>query len=381
MVSGGSIETRGEVLWPSTSTRLASSKLQPSKISSCTVTGSGEDSSLKRCGSKVATRCKLSMEMASFRADCWRRAFKNTSGRKKSLRLTGWLVTSLEFTRRIQSPLRATIRLARPCRYSEGSSGAEGQVAAQLCGTSPRISALACTCRSGVLRALPLTTRCSVDSALVTSSPRRCASAASIKMNATVGGSSGITARISTPRSLLSWPLLTFSQMVKSGASCALQTFMSTWPAAAAPSPWPAASCRSNEMALAELMRCRDRSALGAMPKDAGLSRSGSCSTLARKSAMLVEAGRSKAGISTPVFRLPPSRVSLLKNIVRYSCTRRESNSLSTRLPYTASSRTPMSVTQSIPADPGFALLPASPAFTSSDTVSQALCRSLWENS
>lgn len=34
MVSGGSIETRGEVLWPSTSTRLASSKLQPSKISS-----------------------------------------------------------------------------------------------------------------------------------------------------------------------------------------------------------------------------------------------------------------------------------------------------------------------------------------------------------
>lgn len=44
---------------------------------SCTVTGSGEDSSLKRCGSKVATRCKLSMEMASFRADCWPRSMCN----------------------------------------------------------------------------------------------------------------------------------------------------------------------------------------------------------------------------------------------------------------------------------------------------------------
>mmetsp|Transcript_19818 Transcript_19818/g.37291 ORF Transcript_19818/g.37291 Transcript_19818/m.37291 type:complete len:201 (-) Transcript_19818:97-699(-) len=116
IVIGGSTETRGELRCPSTNTRFDSSNAQPSNIRSCTVTGNGEDSSLRRCGSNVETKCKLSIEMDSLLAASCRRAFRKTSGRRKSLKATGWARMDRDCTRRTQSPFSAAMRLANPCK-------------------------------------------------------------------------------------------------------------------------------------------------------------------------------------------------------------------------------------------------------------------------
>mmetsp|Transcript_101985 Transcript_101985/g.255574 ORF Transcript_101985/g.255574 Transcript_101985/m.255574 type:complete len:277 (+) Transcript_101985:346-1176(+) len=276
------------------------------------------------------------METANFRAVCCRRAFKKTSGRRKSLRTTGCSSGFLEATRLTQSPFRASILLARPCKKAAGSSGAEGHVAVQAMGTSFRIKQFASATISGVLRTLPLITFCKVTKEFVTKSPSLLASEASISTNATTGGSSGVTFRTSTLLSFDSWLFETLSHNMKSGLKLCFQTFTSTpLPPPPAASPPPESSWRSMAMAFVELMRCKERSAFGAMPKDCGLSKSGICSTRERKSDMLVEPGMSNGGISMAElpFFLGPSIVSVLKKRAKYSLTKRESKSLSTRLP------------------------------------------------
>merc|ERR1719282_135525 len=124
---GGNTETRGELRLASTKIRRLSSKTQPSKIKSCTITGNGAvEVSLKSCGSKVATRWRLSIGTESLRAVCCLRAFKNTSGRKKSLNVTGFSNTFFAVTRFTQSPFNATILFDKPCKNTAGSSGADG---------------------------------------------------------------------------------------------------------------------------------------------------------------------------------------------------------------------------------------------------------------
>mmetsp|Transcript_28498 Transcript_28498/g.75463 ORF Transcript_28498/g.75463 Transcript_28498/m.75463 type:complete len:408 (+) Transcript_28498:137-1360(+) len=381
IVSGGSTLASGEFRLPSTMILLASSKTQPSSSSPSRVTGIGAmDGSLSSCGSKDETRWRLSMETLSLRAVCCRSAFRNTSGRRKSHRDTEPAKGVLELTRLTQSLLSAMMRLARLWRKTVGSSGADGQFAIQPGGTSERMRQLASAWMSGVLSTLPLITFCSVCSELVTRSPSFEASYASMSTKATMGGSSGVTARTSMLRSLDSCAFETFSHCVNSGLRFCFHALVSTPPEPPPEETMPDASWRSTVIAFVELMRCSALSALGAMPKACGLSKSGSCSTFARKSSMFVLPGMSKGGTSTlPIFRRGTSSVSFLKNIARYSRTRRESNSLSTRLPYTACSSTPMSVTQSMPPLP--LPRPCSASLTSSDTVSHALDRSLCENS
>mmetsp|Transcript_37748 Transcript_37748/g.119930 ORF Transcript_37748/g.119930 Transcript_37748/m.119930 type:complete len:321 (+) Transcript_37748:383-1345(+) len=319
--------------------RRCSSKEQPSKMISCTVTGRGVvEESLNSWGSKEATRCRLSMETASFRAVCCRRAFRNTSARRKLLRSTGFSTGLLEAMRFSQSLFSATMRLARPCRKSVGSSGAAGHPDAQPGGVSDRIKQRASAWMSGVLKTVPLITFCNVVSEVVTLSSRRAASKVSMSTNATMGGSSGETGLISMPLSFAIWDLLTLSHNVNSGFNCCFQALTSTPPAPESPpsmEPEAEANCLSMEIALTELTRCKDLSAFGAMPNDCGLSRSGICSTSARKSDMLVEGGIAKGGMSTlgPPFLRGPSSTSLRKKRERYSRTSLESNSLSTRLP------------------------------------------------
>mmetsp|Transcript_26007 Transcript_26007/g.74023 ORF Transcript_26007/g.74023 Transcript_26007/m.74023 type:complete len:229 (-) Transcript_26007:371-1057(-) len=228
------------------------------------------------------------------------------------------------------------MRLAKPCKNTAGSSGADGQVAVQPRGTSARISAFASATTSGVLSAVPWITFCSVPKECDTLSPNFAASAASISTNATTGASSGETWRTSTLRTLDRGPRETLSQSWNSGPKFCFQALMSM---VTAPPPPPApptalASCLNTAIAFVELMRCRDRSAFGAMPKLCGLSMSGSCSTCARKSGMSVEFGMVKGGMSRPPdFILPGFKLSVLKKSAMYSFTNLESNSLSTRLP------------------------------------------------
>mmetsp|Transcript_117801 Transcript_117801/g.367055 ORF Transcript_117801/g.367055 Transcript_117801/m.367055 type:complete len:355 (-) Transcript_117801:391-1455(-) len=328
MVSGGSTVVSGELRWPSTRTRRCSSKTQPSRMRSLTVTGSGVvEVSLRSGGSKDATRCRLSMDTESFRAVCCRRAFRKTSARRKSLRTTACSTGFLDAARFSQSPFRAASRFERPVRKTVGSSGAEGQPDVQEGGTSPRMRLLASAWMSGVLRTWPLMTFCSVTRDAETLLSSLTAYMVSMSTKAMMGGSSGDTALTSTFLSLDSSFFDTFSQRVHSGLSCCFHALMSTLPELPSPAPpeLAVASCRSMPMARWELMRCRDLSAFGAMPKEWGLSKSGSCSTRARKSDMLVEAGMSNGGISTPPFFRGPSRMSFLKKRERYSRTSRES--------------------------------------------------------
>mmetsp|Transcript_46932 Transcript_46932/g.118913 ORF Transcript_46932/g.118913 Transcript_46932/m.118913 type:complete len:241 (+) Transcript_46932:537-1259(+) len=236
-----------------------------------------------------------------------------------------------------QSPFRASTLLPRPCRKTVASSGAEGQVAVQAGGTSERIRNFASAMMSGVLRAVPPITFCMVVRELLILSPSLPASIESIKTKATTGGSSGVTLRTSMLFTLESCVLLTVSHNWNRGPNCAFQALMSTLPPPPPPSALPpaAASVRNIAMTFVELILCSDLSAFGAMPKDCGLSKSGSCSTRARKSAMRVDPGMSKGGIwiAELAFLRGPSNVSDLKNMPRYSLTNLESNSLSTRLP------------------------------------------------
>mmetsp|Transcript_1612 Transcript_1612/g.4761 ORF Transcript_1612/g.4761 Transcript_1612/m.4761 type:complete len:308 (-) Transcript_1612:1052-1975(-) len=281
IVSCGSTETRGEFRWPSDKTILCESKAQPSKIKLCTCTGSGDMAEPMRPLSKVATRWRLSMDTLRVRAVCCRKAFRKTSGLRKSLNVTPWSSMREEATRFTQSPFRASIRFAKPCKKTVGSSGADGHVAVQRRGTSARISAFASATTSGVLSAEPWITFCRRPSDAPTRSPSLPASIASIKTNATTGGSSGVTARTSMPLSFDSAPFDTFSQRLNKGPKVCFQALMSTLP------PWPpppapplllaaVASCRSMVIAFVELMRCKERSAFGAIPKLCGLSMSGS---------------------------------------------------------------------------------------------------------
>mmetsp|Transcript_71254 Transcript_71254/g.155267 ORF Transcript_71254/g.155267 Transcript_71254/m.155267 type:complete len:256 (+) Transcript_71254:65-832(+) len=252
----------------------------------CTLTGSGDtEASLRRWDSNEDTRWRLSIEILRARAVCCRSAFKKTSGLKKSLKATGSRSGFPDERRRSQSPLRACILAPKPWRKMAGSSGADGQVADHAGGTSDWMRYLASAIKSGVLNAVPAMTFCMVFREAETISPSLPASEASIKTNATTGESSGFTARTSTFLTLEIWAFCTLSQSWKRGPSWTFQALTSTPAEEAAPpsaDPAAAASIRRVPMTLVELIRWRDRSELGAIPKDCGLSISGISSTLAR---------------------------------------------------------------------------------------------------
>mmetsp|Transcript_121846 Transcript_121846/g.350242 ORF Transcript_121846/g.350242 Transcript_121846/m.350242 type:complete len:310 (+) Transcript_121846:416-1345(+) len=285
MVSGGSTETSGELRCPSVSNKVLLSKAQPSRIKLCTLTDSGADEPTRSAGSKEDTRWRLSIETDNARAVCCRNAFRKTSGLRKSLNTTWPSIGFREEARLTQSLLSASTRLAKPCKNAVGSSGADGHVAVQVRGTSPRIKTLASATMSGVLRTVPAMIFCMVVSEFETKSLSLPASIVSMSKKATTGGSSGETLRTSTPRSLDNGPLVTLSHSWNRGPNAAVQALMSAMPALAPWAPAPltaAASWRSIETAFVELILCSERSAFGAMPKLAGLSMSGSWSTRCR---------------------------------------------------------------------------------------------------